>query len=232
ETCWQTPARFTEVNSAERSGNFPAPPRQGDKPAAGDDQTREARANNRARHRAASVDRAGRPGCRVPYVSDKHVPQIIGSGQLGNRRVGHMEYDVVVKRGRQAATAGATGDAEAEIACTVAVKGSSIRNQGLSRDGLIDGDVGNHDADRIELESLVVGRPSIREYKRAVQMHGKIHGRPVLDDVDGPKYGSGGPPTACTMVRCQIERRRVRRRAGTDDTGDECRDCETRSPRE
>src|SRR5262249_18850623 len=214
------------------SGNFPAPPRQGDQTATGDDQTRETRSNDRARHRTAGVDRTGIPGCQVPYVSDKDIPVAIRRSQVRNRRVGHMEYDVVGKRGRQAATAGRTDDAEAEIACTVAVKGSSIRHQSLSRDGLIDGDVAHHNAGRIELESLVVGRPSLRECKRAVQMHGDVHGRPVLHDVHGPQCGPGGPATACTMVRCQIEQERVRRRAGTGDTGDECRDCENGFPRE
>src|SRR5262249_3510092 len=134
-----------------------------------------------------------------------------------------------------AVAAGSTIDPEAKSPCSVAVESSRLRGQGLPREGLVDNDVGQGHARRIEFEGLKVSRPGLRpNVGGIVQMHGHIHARPILDDVDSPKHCAWGTTAGCvaTMVRCEIELKRVRRCAGTGDAGDECRDCETRSPRE
>ena len=89
--------------------------RQAEKPAASDDQTREACADNRAGHRnAGNIHRSGVAVWRQ-YVGNEDVPKIIRGGHVGNRCIRNGEDDVVGEGATTTIAATGTIDPESQI---------------------------------------------------------------------------------------------------------------------
>src|SRR4029077_2311347 len=188
--------------------DFTTASHQGEKPAASDNQTRDACTGNRAGHGSGrtGIHRSGVASLTAEYVGNEDVPKIIHSGQVGNRRVSNAE-DEVAGDPEIPVSAGFSADPETESPCAVPVEGSGVCLQRLSCKRLSDTDVPYHNASSVEFEELEVRRPRLRPsngIRWAIrQIHHEIHIRPNLGDVHSAKRR--GTTTARAVVRCQIE---------------------------
>src|SRR5262245_17459997 len=101
-----------ELTSASREGN---------KPAASHDQTREACPDDRAGH--GSSGNIYRPGVAIwrEDIGNEDVPKVVGCGQVSNRRISNREEDGAAET-RWPIPAGGAIDPEREIPCAITIE--------------------------------------------------------------------------------------------------------------
>src|SRR5262249_22609597 len=139
-----------ELTSASREGN---------KPAASHDQTREACPDDRAGH--GNSGDIYRPGVAIwrEDIGNEDVPKVVGCGHIGNRRIINDEADRAAETSWPVPAAG-TINPETEIPCAVAVQGPGGCGQGWVM--CSDHNIGQRNAGAVELEDLKVRRPGLR----------------------------------------------------------------------
>src|SRR5262249_18542319 len=147
------------------------------------DKTRQSRTYNRTGHHRTYVHW---PGVTIwrQHVGDEEVQKIIRGSHVSNRRIINGEADRAAETSWPV-PAGGTIDPGSEIPRAVAVEGPGGCDQG--RHMCSDHNVGQRNADAVELEDLTVRRPGLRVLKAGRKSRCDTDVRPILGDVYSAK---------------------------------------------